>query len=256
MFFVVNVKRKFMVLLMCMIIFLITAISINQMNYLQADSMPKYYTVYLTFDDGPSGVTEKVLDVLGKYNVKATFFVIGETDYDVVSTYNRIIFEGHALGLHSNTHDPNFIYSSKDNYTKDFEDLRDLVAKSTGTYPKICRMVGGSNSSYCSKAVRKEILSYFNGNGFSCYDWDIDPHDSGAYALEANSLANNIIKAARKMPDQDLVILMHDNSIRKTLPDALEIIIPYFKDQGYSFDILSHDTILSGSTALVNNNIK
>jgi peptidoglycan/xylan/chitin deacetylase (PgdA/CDA1 family) len=209
------------------------------------------YKVYLTFDDGPSTNTEEVLDVLISYNVKATFFVIGQTGEYETSLYKRIISEGHSLALHSYSHNPEEIYSSLTNYIKDFERLIDWIFEVTQTSPKVCRMVGGSNSSYCSKSLRSQILKYFEDNGYTCYDWDIDPHDSGSYALASSSIADNIIKESKKKPDQDLVILMHDDAIRKTLADSLDITIPYFIEQGYVFDVLDVDTVLNKSSALV-----
>ena len=254
MFFVLDLRKfKFIFLFLCIIaIALIIFLCTTPGKAIKAVNTTHCNTVYLTFDDGPSGVTEKVLEVLTNHDIKATFFIIGETNSDAASLYNRIISEGHALGLHSYTHNMGHIYSSKDNYVKDFERLRDFVAQTTGAQPKICRMVGGSYT--CPKWLRTQILDYFESQGYSCYDWDIDPKDSGAYALEPKLLANNVIKAAQKKLDQDLVVLLHDDSLRKTLPDALEIIIPYFKEQGYKFDILSQDTPLYGSRALLQPN--
>ena len=61
-------------------------------------------TVYLTFDDGPSRNTDKILDILKEYDVKATFFVVGKTDEHSVRAYQRIVEEGHTLAMHSYSH--------------------------------------------------------------------------------------------------------------------------------------------------------
>lgn len=247
-------KSKKIIPVLYIFIFSMFTLNINSVYAEQAVEKPEnIYKVYLTFDDGPSRNTEKVLDVLQSYDVKATFFVIGQTDDYELSLYERIIDEGHALGLHSYTHNTGKIYASASDYIQDFERLRNWIFKSTGIFPKFCRMVGGSNSRLCCKETRAEIICYFNDNGYACYDWDIDPLDSGSYALDSNTIAKNVINAAKKKPEQDLVILMHDDNIRKTLPAALEIIIPYFSEQGYSFDVLNYNTVLNNSRALVNN---
>src|SRR5699024_7028919 len=82
--------------------------------------------IYLTFDDGPSKYTNKLLDVLKKYNVKATFFV---TDQGLTKGYDDVIKraydEGHTIGLHSSTHNYGYIYSSVNSY---FDDLYAIQA--------------------------------------------------------------------------------------------------------------------------------
>jgi peptidoglycan/xylan/chitin deacetylase (PgdA/CDA1 family) len=209
------------------------------------------HKIYLTFDDGPSRNTGDVLDVLKSYNIRATFFVIGPDEIDL-SLYDRILDEGHSMGLHSYSHNTGKIYASSDAYIEDFKKLRSFIFKQTGTLPGICRMVGGSNSQLCSMQTRKEILDCFSQIGYKCYDWDIDPKDSGEYALSAEGITENVIINSEQNPNQDLVILLHDDKIRKTLPEALKAIIPYFIEKGYEFGALSEDTVLDGSRAEVN----
>lgn len=199
--------------------------------------------VYLTFDDGPSANTDRVLDLLLSENVRATFFVVGVETEEGIARYHRILDEGHVLGLHSYTHNTAKIYRSLSSYQEDFERLRDWIAEKTGGVMKICRMVGGSNTRECPATIREQILSYLYDDGYACYDWDIDPLDSGPYALDSNQIARNVISAAKRKPDQDLIVLLHDDSLRRTLPEALEIIIAYFKEQGFSFGVLSEDAV-------------
>lgn len=68
--------------------------------------------IYLTFDDGPSINTNKVLDVLNEYNVKATFFLIGNQIKGEENVVKRTQDEGHSIGLHTYTHDFKKIYSN------------------------------------------------------------------------------------------------------------------------------------------------
>ena len=198
--------------------------------------------VYLTFDDGPSHVTDEVLNVLLLENVRGTFFVTGNVTQQNIYLYSRILDEGHALGLHSYSHKPYEVYRSLSNFKADFMRLNDWIIEHTGAQVKICRMVGGSNSRDCPAIVREEILSYLVDSGYACYDWDIDSKDSGRYALNPHQIAQNVISAAKKLPDRDLIVLLHDDAMRKTLPDALPIIIRYFQEQDYSFGVLREDT--------------
>lgn len=219
-----------------------TAVMVQSLALPTSSFIDKQYTIYLTFDDGPSANTEKVLDVLQSENVPGTFFVIGVTDEQGIALYNRILSEEHSLGLHSYAHDMQGVYRNITVFQEDFSRLERWVYACTGETLSICRMVGGSYSMYCKGTVREQILAFFARNGYACYDWDIDAKDSGAYALPAARLAQNVIDGARKRPNQDLIILLHDDPLRTTLADALTIIIPYFKEQGYTFDVLTKDT--------------
>lgn len=198
--------------------------------------------VYLTFDDGPSRVTAEVLNMLRTENVRGTFFVVGNDTEQGIFLYNRILDEGHALGLHSYSHKSYEVYRSLQNFKADFARLNEWIIRQTDEQVKICRMVGGSNSADCPAIVREEILTYLVDAGYACYDWDIDSKDSGRYALSAKQIAQNVIAAAKKLPDRDLIVLLHDDAIRGTLPDALPLIIRYFQEQDYSFGVLREDT--------------
>lgn len=200
------------------------------------------HMVYLTFDDGPSQNTDAVLDILLEENIRATFFVTGVDTEEGIFRYNRILEEGHALGLHSYSHVPYKIYASRTNFSADFEKLNALIEKETGETIKICRMVGGSNTQDCPASRREEILSYLYENGYACFDWDIDSKDSLGYAVPAWRIAQNVITAAKKKPNQDLIVLLHDDSLRTTLPEALPKIIRYFQENDYGFAVLSEGT--------------
>ncbi len=194
--------------------------------------------VYLTFDDGPSANTAMVLDVLKQEGVHGTFFVIGKTKEGEIALYKRIIKEENAIGVHTYSHNTSKIYSSLEAYMADFTQMEDWLYQTTGQHAKICRMPGGTNTRYCTKALRKQILNTFVQKGYACFDWDIDALDSGSSALASKKLSDTIIKQAQKHKGEDLVILMHDDALRVTLPEALESIIHYFKDQGYRFGVL------------------
>lgn len=106
--------------------------------------------VYLTFDDGPSENTQKIMDILARYNVKATFFVTGRNQ-----KYNYLIKDaykaGHTIALHTYSHDYQTVYSSVDNYFDDLNKVGQMVKKEIGFVPHYIRFPGGSSNTISRK---------------------------------------------------------------------------------------------------------
>ena len=82
--------------------------------------------VYLTFDDGPSKNTQRVLDILAEYDAKATFFITGQQP-EYFSMIKRAYDAGHTIGLHSYIHEYDQVYPSVDAYFKDLEKIGELA---------------------------------------------------------------------------------------------------------------------------------
>ena len=117
-------------------------------------------TMYLTFDDGPSEEnTERVLDILKKRNIKATFFLVGENVERHPEIVRRIVREGHTIGIHCYNHDYKALYQSAETYVEDFEHARRVVYETCGVEAQMFRFPGGSINNYnqCrpASAVRK-----------------------------------------------------------------------------------------------------
>jgi len=108
--------------------------------------------VYLTFDDGPGRYTEKLLNILDKYGVKATFFVTNQYPAykDMIGEAHR---RGHTIALHTYTHKYS-IYKSEETYYADLKKISDLCYEQTGEYAKIVRFPGGSANTV-SRSYRK-----------------------------------------------------------------------------------------------------
>ena len=101
--------------------------------------------VYLTFDDGPSENTKKIMDILAKYNAKATFFVTGRNqkyNYLIKDAYNA----GHTIGLHTYSHDYQTVYSSVEAYFDDLNKVGQMVKNEIGFVPHYIRFPGGSSN--------------------------------------------------------------------------------------------------------------
>lgn len=163
--------------------------------------------VYLTFDDGPSKNTEKILDILKQYEIKATFFVIGKTDDFSQKMYKRIYEEGHTLAMHSYTHQYKTIYRSLKDYEKDITELSDLLYNITGERTKFIRFPGGS-SNEVSNVDMKEIIRYTNREGYIYFDWNVINGDATGQKLTVKEMVNNVISGVDSYDTS--IVLMHD----------------------------------------------
>lgn len=197
----------------------------------------KYKMAFLTFDDGPSANTGKVLDILSSYNIKGTFFVIGNDTEQGRALYRRIVDEGHALGNHTFTHDYSSIYRSTDSFWKDFSRLEELLFDATGTRPRLMRFPGGSNNQVSRKAggrgIMKVIAADMSSKGYSYVDWDIESGDASRVFRSGNYLYNRVIGNLEYY--DSAVILFHDTKRNTPLLDALPRIIEEMLARGYVF---------------------
>ena len=187
---------------------------------------------YLTFDDGPSINTDKVLKILDKYKIKATFFVIGKTDKDSIRRYKEIVKRGHNIGLHSLTHDYKQIYANLNAFKKDVYAIRDIVKKYTGVDSKIYRFPGGS-SNKVSKTNMYKIIKWLKSAGFEYYDWNLGGTDAAWPSPSANAIYNAIAKNAGSNTDK--IVLLHDSKDKVNTVKALPRIIEKLKKEDYEF---------------------
>ncbi|HBV82328.1 MAG: polysaccharide deacetylase [Lachnospiraceae bacterium] len=176
--------------------------------------------VYLTFDDGPSTNTDRILDILAQYGVKATFFVIGKNGY--TEQYQRIVKEGHTLGMHSYSHRYGEIYASLDAYKEDLTKLHDFLYELTGEDCNIVRFPGGSSNTI-SKVNMQELIHYLNQENMIYFDWNVSSGDASGENKNANQIAQNVLAQIDKY--NNVVILFHDAAGKSTTVDALSEII-------------------------------
>ena len=88
----------------------------------EEDSKENKKIAYLTFDDGPSRtVTPQILDILAKYDIKATFFVVGKYAEKNPDILRRIYEEGHVIGNHTYSHNYNYIYKNVSNFVRELD---------------------------------------------------------------------------------------------------------------------------------------
>lgn len=192
---------------------------------------------YLTFDDGPSENTYKVLDILEEEDIKATFFIVGSaiTD-DVEDSLQRMKNEGHTIGIHTYSHMCNEIYCSVERFLDDFNTVYQQIYDITGERVNIYRFPWGSNNGY-SKGIKEALIDEMERRGFSCYDWNVSADDSVGRPTYS-SIRRNIMKDLKRQ-DQP-IILLHDSSINDLTVRMLPDIIDMIREAGYEFDTLDN----------------
>ena len=190
----------------------------------------------LTFDDGPSPNTDRVLETLAQYGVKATFFVVGNSASSAENQerMRRIAAAGHAIGMHSWSHDYNKVYASVESFLAEFSQLFELIHEATGVYPSVYRFPGGSVNGY-NTSVRREIIAEMARRGFVYFDWNVSAGDSTLTPGAVSALTDNWLKGI----GMDLVVsLAHDSAAKTTTADALPAVIEAYQEAGYTFSSL------------------
>ena len=171
--------------------------------------------IALTFDDGPNYNTNKVLDVLAKYNVKATFFVLGSKVMNNKKILKREYDSGMEIGNHTFNH--LLLTKYKENVIKDeIDNTSSVIFEVTGRYPKLLRPSYGAYNNTIKKIGDMPIII-----------WDIDTLDWKYH--NSKRIASRVIN---KVKDGD-IILMHD--IYSATANSLNIIIPELQNRGYTF---------------------
>lgn len=199
--------------------------------------------IYLTFDDGPSNVTGQILDILKQKGVKATFFVINQSDslnYLIKREYD----EGHTVALHSSTHRYDLIYSSVDNYFNDLNIISNKVKNITGVESKIIRFPGGGSnvvSRQYSSGIMSVLTNEVLARGYHYFDWNVDCGDAGG-AKNSTDVYNNVVNHLSH--NQTNVVLMHDFGNNYKTLEALDDIIDYGIANGYTFAAIDMNTPL------------
>nr|WP_272508980.1 polysaccharide deacetylase family protein [Clostridium ganghwense] len=187
---------------------------------------------YLTFDDGPSRkVTTRVLKVLDDYNVKATFFVVGEfaeRNKDLIREEYR---KGHTIGNHTYSHQYKKLYASPTAFVNEINKTDRILKSIIPEYnTKLIRFPGGSMGK--SKAYKDAVIDA----GYHDMDWNASTGDTTAYLVPVDKLMRNLKNSCKNK--KSIIILMHDAPVKTTTADALPQVIEYLKSQGYEFKTL------------------
>lgn len=193
---------------------------------------------YLTFDDGPSSNTKKILEILDKYHIKATFFVTGTSMKDA-HYIKKAYQKGHTIGLHTYSHDYEQIYSSLKNYIQDLNKIKELVYKQTGYYTTYIRFPGGSSNLVSKKynvGIMKRLTRKVIDLGYQYYDWTSINGD-GENIKTVSGLKKKAFEEIQGK--EDIMFLMHDSAACENTVKALPDIIEYLIKEGYQFETVS-----------------
>lgn len=188
----------------------------------ESSGQEEIHKVYLTFDDGPSIYTNDILDILDSYNVKATFFVVGKEETNAEEALQRIVDEGHTLGMHSYSHKYKELYESMDSFTQDFARIRDYIYQATGE-ESVCYRFPGGSSNTVSEIDMHDFIDYLDSQGVEYYDWNVSSGDGGSMKLSTDTLLENCTKDIDTRDTS--IILLHDSAEKPTTVEALPDII-------------------------------
>jgi len=185
--------------------------------------------IYLTFDDGPGAYTPELLDILKKYNVQATFFVVNT---GAIRHIKRAAEEGHTVAIHTATHKFAEIYKDEEAYFNDLYKMQDIIEQYTGIRTNLLRFPGGSSNKVSSsnKGLMTRLTKMVEELGFVYFDWNVDSMDAGG-AKTAQQVFNNVTRGVQGKTNS--VVLMHD--IKGYTVDAIERIIVWGLQNGYTF---------------------
>lgn len=198
---------------------------------------PNGKVIYLTFDDGPGPYTDQLLDVLAKYNVKATFFVVN-TPY--ISKIQRAANEGHVIGIHTATHKFSQVYASDEAYFEDLYKMQGIIEQYTGVKPTLLRFPGGSSNMISvdyNQGIMTRLTAEVEKRGFTYFDWNVDSDDAGR-AKTVDKVFENVVNGIGNK--QNAVVLQHD--IQDFSVEAVEKIIVWGLKNGYTFRSLNADS--------------
>lgn len=199
--------------------------------------IPNGKVIYLTFDDGPGQYTTELLDILDKYNVKATFFVTNQFK-KYVPVIEEIDKRGHTVAVHTLTHKWS-IYDSVESYLEDFNAMNAIIEQYTGKPTRIFRFPGGTNNgvskSHC-KGIMTTLSKMMVENGYTYFDWNVSTNDT--YLNTPSDIISSLIGQIKTKNRS--VVLGHD--IKRATVDAMEGFIEYALKNGYTFEAITENT--------------
>lgn len=182
--------------------------------------------VCLTFDDGPSANTSAILTTLGKYNAKATFFMVGNRCKSYQAACKKVTDKGHQVGCHTFSH-PWLTNLNAKGIKSQMTKGNNAIKKYTGKKPNVCRTPGGENTS----TIRGNV-------GLPIILWSVDTRDW------EHRDKNKTLKYVKEGAKDGAIILMHD--LYKTTADAVPSVCKYLKNKGYQMVTIKEMTLLKG----------
>lgn len=201
---------------------------------------PEEKIIFLTFDDGPSPYTARLLDVLAAYDVKATFFVTCDQP-DCFACIGRAHADGHSIGIHTASHVYREIYADEEAFFSDFQKVQDLIVEQTGEETRLYRFPGGSANTVSdfNPGIITRLAAELEERGYQYFDWNVYSGDAGGKGAttSADGVYTNVTEGIAGLEDSSFaVVLQHD--IKPYSVDAVERIIQWGLENGYCFRAL------------------
>jgi peptidoglycan/xylan/chitin deacetylase (PgdA/CDA1 family) len=190
---------------------------------------PQGKNAYLTFDDGPSSRTLEILDILKERDIKATFFIVSNNNN--LDILKRIAEEGHAIGIHSHSHNYYGIYKSVETFLDDFNTCYNKIYEVTSVKPEIFRFPGGSINAH-NVGIYQDIISEMLRRGFLFYDWNASTQDAVANMTPA-AIVQSVKDTIKNQTN--VIVLGHDSESKYNTVKALPEIIDFLQKEGYTF---------------------
>ena len=192
--------------------------------YQQYETKRHEKMVALTFDDGPdSKTTPQALEILKRYNAKATFFMVGQNVAGNEAIIKRVKQEGHQIGLHTWDH-PVLTKLPIETVKKEIFDTQTAIYNVVGIKPMITRPPYGAINQTIQKVIDQSFIM-----------WDVDSLD-----WKSRNTKSIMQEIAKTKPGS--IILMHD--IHQTSIDALPSVLQYLQEKGYT--LVTVDELLEG----------
>ena len=218
--------------------------------------------VFLTFDDGPSNSTEKILNILKDKDVHGTFFVLGssiEKDSKRQEYLKEELKSGNAIANHSYSHDFKKLYPGNklkiDSFMDEFNKTNDIMQSILGGEfdCKVLRMPGGYGTrKYYKDPSLKEFDDTLQENGIINVDWNALDGDAEGKPYSTEEMLNYVKKTSKGK--NHVVILMHDAAGKEKTVEILPQIIDYYKNEGYDFKVIKNTSKEENNSNKTENN--
>ncbi|KGX87591.1 polysaccharide deacetylase family protein [Pontibacillus litoralis] len=188
--------------------------------------------VYLTFDDGPNEASNDILDILQKYDAKATFFMLEPNMTTYKQSVLRMRDEGHTLALHGVTHDQHIFYASSSSVLQELNQGQSTLASITGEVTRLIRTPYGSIP-HMTPTYRKAVQDH----DYILWDWNVDSKD---WAFRDKRYVQEVMEGVHKLAgsNQPIIILMHEKT---TTAAHLDLLLSQLDAEGYAFKELTDD---------------
>lgn len=195
---------------------------IEQPEVNQANEVDK--VAYITFDDGPSNTTERLLDILSEHSVKATFFMLQPRVCKFPDSVIRIVNDGHTPALHGVSHSQQAFYQSTESVLNEMNTAQAAVLEITGYKTTLIRTPFGSHP--YMKPTYKEAVKQA---GYQLWDWNVDSRD---WYYRDHRMVTNTIEQIKRLEERNIapVILLHDRT--ETVEFVAEI-LEHLTSNGY-----------------------